>query len=318
MARRYHISYDTQWIFRIILSFWSKSILLSLFVFVFVTGCTGPTNSSTQLSGTIHIDGSTALLPLVTQAATAFEKQNPMAHIIVAGGGSVTGLNDVSNRKVFIGDSDIYASFAAYPNPDMTDHIVCVTPFTLITNPDITLPSLTQAQIVDIFSSNQLTNWQEVGGPDLPIVLIVRPSTSGTRDTFRKYVLGGRDEGTGNQVLQKDSSAAVHDKVAQTPGAIGYLAQSVVDNKVHPLAIDGKSATKDNIITGSYTFWSYEHMHTLGDDNPLVATFLDFMLSPTIQQLAQHDGYIPIGDMKLPQVTLTEGAGGTSPAPELS
>ena len=320
MTRRSHISCDTQWIFRRQLSFWNRSVLLTLFVFIFVTGCAGPGNASTQLSGTIHIDGSTALLPLVTQAAKVFGEQHPAAHIIVAGGGSVTGLNDVSNpnRKVLIGDSDIYASFAAYPNPDMTDHIVCVTPFTLITNPDITLPSLTQAQIVDIFSSNQLTNWQEVGGPDLPIVPIVRPATSGTRDTFRKYVLGGRDEGTGNQVLQKDSSAAVHDKVAQTPGAIGYLAESVVDNKVHPIAIDGKSATKENIIAGTYTFWSYEHMYTLGDDNPIVATFLDFMLSSTIQQLAQRDGYIPIGDMKLPQVTLTKGAGGTSSAPELS
>ena len=317
MTGRSHISCDIRWIFREQLSFWNRSVLLTLFVSIFVIGCTGPGSPSVQLSGTIHVDGSTALLPLVTQAATAFEKQNPAAHILVSGGGSVTGLADVSNRKVLIGDSDIYASFAAYPNPDMTDHIVCVTPFTLITNPDITLPSLTQAQIVDIFSSNQLTNWQEVGGPDLPIVPIVRPATSGTRDTFRKYVLGGRDEGTGNQVLQKDSSTAVHDKVAQTPGAIGYLAQSVVDNKVHPIAIDGKSATKDNIITGSYTFWSYEHMYTLGDDNPIVAAFLDFMLSSTIQQLAQHDGYIPIGDMKLPQVTFTKG-GGTSSAPELS
>jgi phosphate transport system substrate-binding protein len=279
--------------------------MLNFFIAVFISGCAGLGGSSTQLSGTIHIDGSTALQPLVTQAAAAFEKQNPLAHIIVAGGGSVTGLNDVTTHKTLIGDSDIYASFAAYPDPDMTDHIVCVTPFTLITNLDITLPSLTQAQIVAIFSSNQLTNWQEVGGPDLPIVPIVRPSTSGTRDTFRKYVLGGRDEGSGNQVLQKDSSTAVHDKVAQTPGAIGYLAESVVDNKVHQLGINGENATKDNIIAGTYTFWSYEHMYTLGDDNPIVAAFLDFMLSPTVQQLAQRDGYIPIADMKLPQLALT-------------
>ena len=231
-------------------------------------------------------------------------------HIPVSGGGSFTGLNDVSSRKVHIGDSDVYASFAAYPNPDMTDHIVCVTPFSVITNPGVQVPSLTHAQLVDVFSSNKLTNWKEVGGPDIPIVPIVRPSTSGTRDTFRKYVLGGRDEGSGNQVLQKDSTATVHDKVAQTPGAIGYLVQSAVDNEVHSLAIDGKYATKENIIAGKYTFWSYEHMYTLGDDNPIVAAFLDFMLSTTVRELALQNNYIPIADMPLPQVALTTSTAG--------
>ncbi len=287
-------------------------LFCSLFVVIFVSSCAGSGGSNTQLSGTVRIDGSTALQPLATQAAAAFMKEHPLVHMTVLGGGSFTGLNDVSSGKVQIGDSDVYASFAAYPNPNMTDHLVCVVPFTLVTNPGVQVPSLTHAQIVDIFSSNRLTNWKEVGGPDLPIVPVVRPSTSGTRDTFRKYVLGGRDEGSGNQVLQKDSTDAVHDKVAQTPGAIGYLGLASVDDKVHPIAIDGKDATKDNIVAGSYTFWSYEHMYTLGDDNPVVSAFLDFMLSPTVRELAQYNGYIAISDMKLPQIGLTTHASGIS------
>jgi phosphate transport system substrate-binding protein len=298
MTRKYPLSYNPQRSLRIIWSF-PMILFFSLFVGLFVNSCAGSSGDSPQLSGTIKIDGSTALQPLVTRAAAAFEKLHPLVHITVEGGGSFTGLNDVSNRKVDIGDSDVYASFAAYPNPDMTDHLVCVTPFTMITNPDVPIPSLTHQQIVDIFSSNLLTNWKQVGGPDLPIVPIVRPATSGTRDVFRKYVLGGRDEGSGNQVLQQDSNAAVHDKVAQTLGAIGYLVKAAVDSNVHPIGIDGKSATKENIIAGTYTYWSYEHMYTLGDDNPIVAAFLDFMFSPTVQQLAQENSYIPIADMKL-------------------
>jgi len=309
MMRKYPVLYRTKHSWRVR---WSLPTILVLCLFVgsFVSSCTGTGDAKTELSGAIQVDGSTALLPLVTKAARAFEKQNPLVHITVSGGGSFTGLNDVYNHKVNIGNSDVYASFAAYPNPDMTDHIVCVTPFSLITNLDVPVPSLTHDQIVAIFSTNELTNWKEVGGPDLPIVPIVRPATSGTRDTFRKYVLGGRDEGSGNQVLQQDSSTTVHDKVAQTHGAIGYLVQSGVDASVHPIAIDGKKATKDNIIAGNYTFWSYEHMYTLGDDNPIVSAFLDFMLSPTVRELALQNNYIPIGDMKLPQVKLAIHADG--------
>lgn len=302
MTRGCPISYHPRNSFRSIV-FSCMMPFFGLFVVIFVSSCTGSGTNNPPLSGSIQIDGSTALLPLVSAAADAFDKQNPHVHITVSGGGSFTGLNDVTSGKVLIGDSDVYASFAAYPNPDMTDHIVCVTPFSVITNPGIQVPTLTRDQLIDIFSTNTITNWKYVGGPDMSIVPIVRPPTSGTRDTFRKYVLGGRDEGN---VLTTDSTTTVHDIVAQTPGAIGYLVQAAVDNKVHPIAIDGKNATKANIIAGTYTYWSYEHMYTLGDDNPIVSAFLDFMLlSPTVRELISQKSYIPISDMPLPQASST-------------
>ncbi len=153
-------------------------------------------------------------------------------------------------------------------------------------------------------------NWKEFGGPDLPVVPVVRPPTSGTRDTFRKYVLRGGDEG---KVTQSDSSELVKKTVAETPGAIGYLALSVLDTTVHPIAINNYSPTRDNIIAGHYTFWSYEHMYTLGDDNALISDFLYFMLTPTVQRLAQKESYIPIADIKLPETT-TPTAASTSHA----
>jgi phosphate transport system substrate-binding protein len=91
----------------------------------------------------------------------------------------------------------------------------------------------------------------------------------------------------------------VHDAVAQTPGAIGYLAASVVDSLVHVVAIDGQQPTQANIGAGRYAFWGFEHMYTLGDNGRAVEAFLDFMLTPAIQRLAQQLGYIPIAAMQL-------------------
>ena len=121
----------------------------------------------------------------------------------------------------------------------------------------------------------------------------------------RKYILGGRDE-TG-QHLQQDSSTLVRDTVAKTPGAISYVAVSVLasTNAVHPIAIDGVKPTLDAISSGHYTFWAYEHMYTMGDENPLYSAFLDFMLTGEVQQQAQTLGYIPINTMKLPGLSAT-------------
>src|SRR5882724_5858130 len=198
-----------------------------LAMMLLLSGCAISGSATTTLSGHISISGSTALYPLAQQAAKLFEHLHPDIHITVQGIGSIKGLQAVTARKVDIGTSDIYADPALYPDPNLTDHIVCVIPFAMIVNSGVSLVSLTEQQVIDIFSTGKYTNWSQLNGPNIPIVPVVRPPSSGTRDTFRKYVLGGRDERY--KPINTDSSTEVLHKVAQTPGAIGYLALSVVD-----------------------------------------------------------------------------------------
>ena len=285
-------------------------LIASMCVALLCAGCTTPAGVQQEPTGHIVIVGSTALQPLVSTAAHLFQKQYKQARVDVAGGGSVVGLKAVTSQKVDIGDSDIYADPALYPDPNLTDHIVCVIPFTMIVNADINISSLKRQQIVDIFSTRKIRNWKQVGGPDQLIVPVVRPSTSGTRATFRKYILDGGDES--GALLQKDSSTSVLDKVAHTPGAIGYLALSVFNNSVHQLAIDGQMASASAIESGNYAFWSYEHMYTLGDSNNVTTSFLDFMFTPTVQREAAQMNYIPIESMKLPTISAVTG-GASSP-----
>lgn len=279
---------------------------------VLLAACSTPFNgSSPALSGHITVDGSTALQPLVSKAATLFAQTYPQVQVTVGGGGSLTGLNDVTSRKVDIGDSDIYADPAIYPDPNLTDHLVCVIPFTMIVSSDVNIPNLTTQDIIDIFATGKITNWSQVGGPDLPIVPIVRPSTSGTRATFRRYVLGGRDELNSLQAIS--SSQDVVTTVAQTPGAIGYLAASVLNAQVRAISINGYAANLSNIEAGHYTFWSYEHMYTLNTLNqangPLIEAFLNFVLSAQIQQQVTALHYFPISDLKFPLLSSNASVG---------
>jgi phosphate transport system substrate-binding protein len=270
-------------------------VALVLMAGTLVTACVPSQAQSTVLQGRALAVGSTALQPLVTAAAKLFHQEYPQADIAVQGGGSVTGLASVVGGQSDIGDSDIYADPALYPDPSLTDHLVCVIPFAMVVNRDVTVTQLSTEQIISIYSTGQITNWKQIGGPDLPIVPVVRPVTSGTRATFRKYILGGRDEN--GKLLQSDSSQSVLQAVAQTPGAVGYLALSVADSSVKTVAIDGQLPTAAAIQHGQYAFWGYEHMYTLGDNGGVTGAFLDFMLTPTVQTLAQQLGYIPIAAM---------------------
>jgi phosphate transport system substrate-binding protein len=280
-------------------------VLLVPAVLGLITGCGLLPGNSTVLRGTFTISGSTALQPLATEAAQHFTAAHPQVTITVSGGGSLVGLENVTSHISDIGDSDVYADPALYPDPNLTDHLVCVIPFAMITNRDVGISSLTTQQIIDIFSTGKIKNWQQVGGPNLAIVPVVRPPTSGTRATFRKYILGGRDQqGT---LLQSDSSQTVLTTVAHTAGAIGYLALSVVDTSVRQVAIDGHLPTVASIQSGQYAFWGFEHMYTIGEGSGPVSSFLDYMLTLPIQQLAQSLDYIPISAMAIAQ-----SSGGTS------
>jgi phosphate transport system substrate-binding protein len=281
--------------------FLRSAYVLTAIAFLLLCACSPSDPSSSSLSGHLLVVGSTALQPLTTVAASLFQKDHPQVHIEVRGGGSLFGLDAISNQQTDIGESDVYADPALYPDPNLTDHIVCIVPFTLIVNLDVstTLTSLRQEQITAIFATGKLQNWSELGGPNLPIVPVVRSDPSGTRASFVKYVLGGMHEQ--KHALPAGSSKLMLQTVADTPGAIGYLGLAYLDASVRPLAINGQNATPEAIATGTYAFWGYEHMYTMSNNHkPAIDAFLQFMLSATIQEQAKRLGYIPLTQVQLP------------------
>jgi phosphate transport system substrate-binding protein len=234
--------------------------------------------------------GSTALLPLVKDAAGAYQAANPSVKISVSGGGSGTGINQVAAKAIDIGNSDILAP----TQPDLVDNKVAVIGFAVIVNPALKVTNLKRTQIQDIFSG-KVTNWNQVGGPDQKIVVINRTRGSGTRVVFEKTVIAPEKVTEGG--LTEDATGTVISVVQQTPGAISYAAFSGTHGKpVTEVAIDGVAATEANVITGKYPFWSYEHMFTNGPATGEVKKFIDFISSSS--DLLAKNAFIKISDMK--------------------
>ncbi|HEX2925406.1 MAG TPA: phosphate ABC transporter substrate-binding protein [Ruminiclostridium sp.] len=280
------------------------SIVLSLGITAAVAGCgtntgSSPSSSAGNISGSATAVGSSALQPLAEKAAQMFMDKNSNANIQVQGGGSGTGLKQVSEGGANIGNSDVYAAekLPADQAKALVDHKVCVVGFATVVNPKVKVDNLTKQQVIDIFTG-KITNWKDVGGDDKKIVLISRPSSSGTRATFKKYALGGAEEAEG-KALTEDQSGTVRKAVADTDGAISYLALSYIDSSVKALKYDGVEATVANITSGKYPIWSYEHMYTKGEPTGVVKSFIDYMTSDEFKSTISDMGYIPNGDMKV-------------------
>lgn len=261
------------------------------------TGTSGAANSTPALTGSITMDGSSALLPLAQTAATQFKSKNPDLSITVNGGGSGTGLNDVLAGTVDIGNSDVYANekLEAGDAGKLVDHKVALIGVAPIVNADVAakVKSLSTDQLKSIFSG-KTKNWSAVGGPSEPITIINRPTSSGTRALFQKWALGGQTSVEGSTALQTDDSNALLTTVASTKGSIGYVALSYLVNKnaqVKALQIDGVDATYDNIYNNTYQVWGYEHMYTNGAPKANAKAFLDYMVSSEMAATAQSSGY---------------------------
>ena len=245
-------------------------------------------SSATCVTGSITAAGSTALQPLVDAAGKQYVAACPGAQIQVQGGGSGTGLTQVSQGAVQIGNSDVTAE-SKLATPDaaaLIDHIVAIQGWVMVNSPDVTgVKNLTTAQATDIWTG-KVTNWKDVGGPDEPIVLILRPASSGTRATFKKIVLGGADEAAG-QALTEDSNGAVATAVTKTPDAtsvIGFAYYQSNKAGLTALQLDGVDATVDNMAAGTYKLQAQGHMYTKGQPDGLAKAFLDYMLSSDIQK----------------------------------
>lgn len=250
-------------------------------------------SSSSDLKGEITASGSSALQPLASQAADDFMKDNPDVTITVNGGGSGTGLKQVSDGAVDIGNSDVEASekLDADAAKELTDHKVCTLTVATVVNKDLDVDNLSTEDLKGIFTG-KITNWKEVGGPDLDIMLVTRPESSGTRALFKQYALEGEEEAS-NSSLETDDSGTLIEAVKKNKGAIGYVALSyLVDNKdVKGVSIDGVAPTLKNTYNGKYNVWGYEHMYTKGDDNKVANAFIDFMTSDDYGDTIEKAGY---------------------------
>ncbi len=263
----------------------------------------GAASDAKSVSGTVNCSGATSFQKLVESAATKFEDKYPDVTVAITGGGSGQGLSDVKDGKAQIGRSDVFAEekLDADAAAKLEDHTVCVVGMGPIVNAKVDVDNLTTDQLKGIFTG-AITDWSQVGGTAGKIQVVERKAGSGTRATFENAVLKGeKAPDSFAPVAEEDSSGTVVEKIQATEGAISYLAFSYFDEtKFKALKVDGVEPTAENVCSGKFNIWAYEHMYTAADADDATKAFIDFMMSDDVQgSLVEEEGFIPASDMKV-------------------
>lgn len=250
----------------------------------------GKNVESVELNGTIKLAGSTSMEKLCEAMADSFMEKNPGVTVTVEYTGSGAGLESLAAGSVDIGNASRGLKDEEKAS-GAVENIVAIDGIAVITNKSCSIKDVTSKDLAKIYSG-EITDWDELGGKEQPIVVIGREAGSGTRDAFEE-LLEVKDDCVYAQEL--DSTGAVLAKVAATPGAIGYVSLDVVDDTVSELKIDGVEPTEEEILAGKYMLQRPFVMATKGEisgQNELVQAWFNYINSDDGKEVIKQVGLI--------------------------
>lgn len=268
-----------------------KRLFTILFSMVFVLGIGG-----FAWGEELRIDGSTTVLPIAQKAAEVFMKKNPDCKVFVSGSGSGTGIKALIDGTTHIATSSREAkekevASAKEKGVTLTGHKIALDGIVPIVHPSLKVENLTIQQLRDIYNG-KIKSWKEVGGPDRPISVVSRDTSSGTYEVWEEKILKG-DKVRADALLVASNGQAVQ-TVSQNRFAIGYIGIGYLDKTVKALSVEGKKASESSVRDGSWPIARPLYMYTNGTPSGTIARFIDFMLSKEGQKIVNEVKYVSL------------------------
>lgn len=274
-------------------------LLLGLFVFSEYAGA--------AQTKTLQIKGSDTMVNLGQSWAEEYMIQNPQASIAVTGGGSGTGIAAILSGTCDIAQSsrDMTAeeiAKGAQSGVPVKTTVAAHDGIAVVVHPANPVSELTMDQLSGIFSG-KVKNWKELGGKDLPVLVLSRERNSGTHVFFLEHIVrGGNAKGPeefGPSVLMMPSSQAIVQEVESSEAAIGYIGLGYVTENQKVLGVAKDPAgpfvkpSIETVLNGQYPIARPLYFLTRGEPQGEVKGFMDFALSPEGQEIVKILDFVP-------------------------
>jgi len=273
-----------------------KILAFAAFVAVMLTAVSA-------MAAPIVMDGSTTVLPFGQAAAEQYMKLHREVKFSVSGTGTGNGFKSladgsakIANASRFIKESELETCIKkkVYPVPFAVAYD-CIVP---VVHPSNIVKNLTREQLKGIFSG-KITNWKAVGGPNSPIVVVGRDTSSGTYGTWQDMIMdkGGKTRVTPRAQVTA-SSGALMTAIAQNRNAIGYDGMGYVNKSVKAINVDGIKASAANARSGKYPLARYLYMFTNGWPEGHILDFIKFMQGEVGQRIVSSTGFVSLRDIR--------------------
>lgn len=275
-----------------------KSILvvtvISLLVLIAACGSTTDNSANTASKGseTLSISGSTSVGPLVEKLADAYKDKNTNVKIEVNQIGSSAGITNAISGVSEIGMSSRDLK-QEEKDAGLTETIVAYDGIVVVTHPSNKVKDLTMEQVKQIFTG-EVTNWSELGGDDMEIVVVSREDGSGSRDAFQEIVGYSSGELTREAIIAS-GNGNIKTTVATNKHAVGFISFEYIDESIATVKINGVESTAENVLNNTYSLSRpFLFVHKESEISKAGTDFIDYILSEEGQEIVAGTGAIPI------------------------
>lgn len=218
--------------------------------------CTLLSNASVarELTGALHIRGSTTFLPLAQRVAETYMDAHPKVMLTLTGGGTQRGykslLDGTADVAMVSGDiPDEMQQTLSRKQIKLHTTTCAYSGLVVAVHPDNPLQNLTILQLQGIFSG-RISNWKELGGNDGPIHVLIGPPSGGITEIWKTRVLG--DDNTYTPQAAVLPANVRLQNLKNDPKAITYLPLTESSPELKIMRINGVAPTPPNLQSGKY------------------------------------------------------------------
>ncbi len=246
----------------------------------------------------LQIEGSTTVGPIVDAFSEAFKELYPNCSVTVSKTGSGDGVAALVDSRCDIAMSSRFMKEAEFKKAVVNDvfpvaHVIAMDGVCAVVHPSNPVNELTIAQVRAIYKG-EIKNWKELGGVDMPIVVISRDTSSGTYESFNELVM--HKEKMAENVEYVNSNPQAHARVKSTEGAIGYVGIGFLDRYVKALKLDGVTPSRATIAKGIFPVARPLFLFTNGYPKlgSMTHAFVTFHLTEKGQEIVEAKGFVPL------------------------
>lgn len=228
------------------------------------------------------------------QVYEAFEKEK-IAAFSVATGISVdvkTASSGSCAYRLKMGNCDIASSARKTLQRDESYGYVetafCKDPIAVISRQECGVDSLTEEQLQDIFAGD-IKNWREVGGADLPVMVVVPGTYTAAHKNFRRHIMKHKD--IAHDFMAHDSTMVIQAIKYFPCGAVSFISQgaAVHHKEIKSIRINGLAPTDK-----AYPYFQIFYYITKGEPEGDLKAFIGYTFSAKGAKIIRKYGMIPM------------------------
>lgn len=245
----------------------------------------------------IVVDGSTGVMPLVAALAKAYQERYPGAAVEMGKGlGTKARLQALEEGKIDIALASHGLAVEDLTRRGMAVHEIAKVAVVFGVNASVPVTNVTDPQICDVYAG-RITNWKELGGPEIAIAPRTRPDSEVDTEVVRGEIACLKDLKMPQGVKVMPRSGDMAKELAASVGAIGMTTTTVVEQsrgQIRALSLNGVIPSAENVGRKTYVLTRDSFLVTKAAAAPAVARFVEFIRSSAGTAVIVANGAVPV------------------------